>query len=246
MANVSTNGFIRNGLPGKPMRMAMETKALLDEKGALYAGTGVSETVTITGLGPTGSTGSNTVEYSVPKTAKVSPPNESGTYYLVYDGSTETGLKWLSGPPFGGWGDFVGPTGPAGPMGPTGARGPMGPTGPTGATGSVGPTGATGATGPMGPTGSAASATLVKVGSKISVPGLYAVNVRSQTGEKYTCMISITDIGDYFHTGISYYYSGQDRNGEISYTPSNGHLTMNDGMQEAGYGFDDSYLIVAY
>lgn len=243
MANVSTNGFIRNGLPGKPMRMAMETKALLDEKGALYAGTGVSETVTITGLGPTGPTGVNTVEYSVPKTAKVSPPNESGTYYLVYDGSTETGLKWLSGPPFGGESDFVGPTGPVGPMGPTGARGPMGPTG------SVGPTGATGATGPVGPigpTGPVASATLVKFTTKISVPGLYAVNIRSQAGEKYTCMISITDIGDYFHTGISYYYSGQDHNGEISYTPSNGRLTMDDTMQEAGYGFDDSYLIATY
>lgn len=225
MANVSADGFIRNGLPGKPMRMAMETKALLDEKGALYAGTGVSETVTITGLGPTGPTGANTVEYSVPKTAKVSPPNESGTYYLVYDGSTETGLKWLSGPPLGGESDFVGPTGPVGPMGPTGATGPVG---------------------PVGPTGSAASATLVEVYSKISVPGLYAVNIRSQAGEKYTCMISITDIGDYFHTGISYYYSGQDHNGEISYTPSNGHLTMDGNMQEAGYGFDDSYLIAAY
>ena len=54
------------------------------------------------------------------------------------------------------------------------------------------------------------------------MPGLYAVNIRSQAGEKYTYMISITDIEDYFHTGISYYYSGQDRNGEISYTRPTG------------------------
>ena len=175
MAEIANNGHIRNGLPGKPMRMAMETKALLDEKGALYAGTGASETISITGLGPTGPTGANTVEYSIPKTAKVAPPNGSGTYYLAYDGSTETGLKWVSSSSMGGGTGGVGPTGPTGA---TGAQGPVGPTGPAGSssgsgamgpTGPTGPTGATGArgvAGPTGPTGPAAD--LSSVNSRLS------------------------------------------------------------------------------
>lgn len=224
-------GAIKNNLPGRAMRVAMENKALLASKGQLYAGTGpTGNSIVVTGMD------GGQVTYNIPKTAATPAPTTENTV-LTYTGAGETGLEWKEA-------DFLrAPMGPTGPTGPTGSTGPTGAQGPTGTTGAVGPTGATG---PTGPTGPAASATLVEVYREISVPGLYAVNIRSQPGEKYTCMISITDIEDYFHAGVSYYYSGQDHNGEISYIPSNGRLTMDGGMQEAGYGFDDSYLIVAY
>lgn len=235
-------GAIKNNLPGRAMRVAMENKALLASKGQLYAGTGpTGNSIVVTGMD------GGQVTYNIPKTAATPAPTTENTV-LTYTGVGKTGLEWKE-VDFGG--PQTGPMGPTGPRGATGARGatgPVGPTGPAGSgTGTPGPTGPTGATGPTGPTGPAASATLVKVHSeKISMPGLYAVNIRSQANQKYTCMISITDMESYFQAGISYFYDGQYHDGQIIYTPSNGYLTMDNDIQNANYGFDDSYLIVAY
>lgn len=76
MADIMSDGHICNGLPGKPMRMAMETKALLATKGSMYVGNGNKDSVRLVGTG--GST-----DYSIPQTAALNPPVENGTYVLV-------------------------------------------------------------------------------------------------------------------------------------------------------------------
>ena len=141
MADVTRNvvdddGFIVNGLPGRPMRMAMETKNLLKRHGAVAVGTGdTPETITL--MGENG----GSVEYKIYKTEAVIPPNnieEGETFYFLH--------KANEGPKWGIIEDeFNSTTGPVGPMGPTGPQGVMGPTGVastvTGSAGAVGPTG---------------------------------------------------------------------------------------------------------
>ena len=88
MANVSTDGFIRNGLPGKPMRMAMETKDLLRQKGSIYVGTGNSRTITLVGEDE----GEGT-SYTIYETEALNPPSETGTYVLKCINGT---LQWVA------------------------------------------------------------------------------------------------------------------------------------------------------
>lgn len=77
MADImSTDGFIRNGLPGKPMRMAMECKNLLQSAGSVYYGTGRPITITITGENGQGE------EYIIYETKAAVPPSASGTFVL--------------------------------------------------------------------------------------------------------------------------------------------------------------------
>lgn len=149
--NSNEVGAIKNNLPGRAMRVAMENKALLALKGQLYAGTGpTGNSIVVTGMDGA------SVTYNIPKTAATPAPTTENTV-LTYTGVGETGLEWKVAN-FGS--SQVGPTGPTGARG---ATGPVGPTGPAGSsTGTPGPTGPTGAagargaTGPVGPTGPAA------------------------------------------------------------------------------------------
>lgn len=80
MADINTTegGRIKNGLPGKAMRYAMETKGLLKNKGSIYVGMGIDDPTTINGAEKSGS---NT--YHTPLTAALNPPTAQGTYALV-------------------------------------------------------------------------------------------------------------------------------------------------------------------
>ena len=149
MAEVTSNdGFIKNGLPGKVMRMAMESKSMLKEKGSVAVGTGEAITVNVTD-GPTGAV----VPYTIYKTVPA-VPNSGVNQVLAYteaEGAHWREFSWSGAGPQGP----VGPTGPKGdpgPVGPTGPAGPRGDVGPRGETGPVGPTGPTGDRGPVGPT----------------------------------------------------------------------------------------------
>lgn len=171
--NSNEVGAIKNNLPGRAMRVAMENKSLLDAPGKLYAGTGRVNKFKVTGMDGV------SVEYSIPQTAATPVPPSTGTV-LTYTGNGETGLEWKEG---------GAPTpGPVGPTGPRGATGPVGPTGPagssTGVPGPTGPTGATGATGPVGPTGpqgpaGSGSASFSVVSEVTSLPsaGVYLILV---------------------------------------------------------------------
>lgn len=124
--NSNEVGAIKNNLPGRAMRVAMENKALLASKGQLYAGTGpTGNSIVVTGMDGT------SVTYNIPKTAATPAPTTENTV-LTYTGVGETGLEWkvanFGGPQTGP----MGPTGPRGATGPTGATGPVGPTGPAG------------------------------------------------------------------------------------------------------------------
>lgn len=73
------NNFnIRDMLPHKPMRLSMENKNLLSEKGDIYVGTGKTQTVTI-----------EDDTYIIAETAKVSVPSEvissNESAILIYD-----------------------------------------------------------------------------------------------------------------------------------------------------------------
>ena len=130
---VDSNGYIRNGLPGKVMRMAMESKTMLQEKGSVAVGTGESIQLSVS-TGPTGPTDT----FTFFKTKAVNPTSGQNQV-LAFDSAN--GAHWA---------EFVwSGAGPQGPMGPTGPTGAIGPTGPAGAAGPAG------ATGPVGPTGSA-------------------------------------------------------------------------------------------
>lgn len=80
MADINTTegGRIKNGLPGKAMRYAMETRGLLENKGSIYVGMGTDDPTTINGAE---GSGSNT--YHTPLTAALNPPTAQGTYALV-------------------------------------------------------------------------------------------------------------------------------------------------------------------
>ena len=75
-------GAIKNGLPGRPMRLAIENKELLAQAGSVYVGTGETNIVSVGG-----------VEYTVPVTEGANPainPTEGTEQYLIYDNETET------------------------------------------------------------------------------------------------------------------------------------------------------------
>lgn len=154
MADVIDNeGFIKNGLPGKPMRMAMETKNLLRQPGAIAIGVGGDpEIITLTGVD------GGSAEYEVYRTMAVVPANDGKEQFLLH--------KIGEAPKWGTLEDnFNSGIGPVGPMGPTGPQGPAGPTGPTSL--QVGEVGERGLVGPVGPTGprGAASTTPGKMGA---------------------------------------------------------------------------------
>ena len=145
---IDNNGYIRNGLPGKVMRMAMESKSMLKDKGAVAVGTGEVVQVNVN----TGAEENDT--YTIAKT-KAAVPNSSQNQVLAFDTNNGAYWKeytWTQAGPQGP----VGPTGPQGERGTTGAKGSDGPKGDTGAkgdTGPIGPTGPAGTAGPVGPTG---------------------------------------------------------------------------------------------
>lgn len=80
MADINTTegGRIKNGLPGKAMRYAMETKGLLENRGSIYVGTGIDDETAINGA-----EGSGSNIYHTPRTAALNPPTAQGTYALV-------------------------------------------------------------------------------------------------------------------------------------------------------------------
>ena len=72
-----SNGRISDGLPARVMRLAMENKGLLSQRGAMYWGTGEKDTVIVT------PEGGQSVTYDIPKTEAIIPPDGNGTYRLV-------------------------------------------------------------------------------------------------------------------------------------------------------------------
>ena len=95
MADINTTEGcrIKNGLPGKAMRYAMETKGLLKNKGSIYVGMGTDDPTTINGAEESGS---NT--YHTPLTAALNPPTAQGTYALVCNVSSsgQVTIGWKS------------------------------------------------------------------------------------------------------------------------------------------------------
>lgn len=91
MSNFSdSNGRISDGLPARVMRLAMENKGLLSQRGAMYYGTGEIEEVTVTPQG------GQSVTYEIPKTGAIVPPNVNGTFYLscvVSNGNVQS-VNW--------------------------------------------------------------------------------------------------------------------------------------------------------
>ena len=83
---------INNGLPGEVMRKAMENKNILQAKGAMYVGTGTTQTITIADANSDGIEGN----YVVAVTEALNPPTEDGTYILqcVVTGGSAT-LSWV-------------------------------------------------------------------------------------------------------------------------------------------------------
>lgn len=75
------NGQIPNGLPGEVMRKSMENKNILAEKGSLYVGTGVAETVEILGN-----------SYKIAQTGKLTPGSDNAV--LVADSNNPMGLSY--------------------------------------------------------------------------------------------------------------------------------------------------------
>ena len=95
MADINTTegGRIKNGLPGKAMRYAMETKGLLENKGSIYVGMGTDDQTTING-----DEGSGSNVYHTPHTAALNPPTAQGTYALVCNVSSsgQVTIGWKS------------------------------------------------------------------------------------------------------------------------------------------------------
>lgn len=78
---IPTNKYAR------AMRMRMEDKALLVNKGAIYVGTGKTQTVTPTQGG---------AQEEIPITAPLNPPTEEGVYVLQWTFSQGKGeLAWV-------------------------------------------------------------------------------------------------------------------------------------------------------
>lgn len=82
---------IPNGLPGEAMRKSMENKNILAEKGSLYVGTGLTETVNISGDA-----------YEIAKTDKLVLPENSDGMVLVADSNSDLGLSYKNIASIGG------------------------------------------------------------------------------------------------------------------------------------------------
>lgn len=82
-ADQIVNNQIPNGLPGEAMRKSMENKNILAEKGSLYVGTGLTETVNISGDA-----------YEIAKTDKLALPEDSDGMVLVVDSNSSLGLSY--------------------------------------------------------------------------------------------------------------------------------------------------------
>lgn len=94
-------GCIANSLPGRAMRMAMENKGLLTAKGMIYAGTGNTHTITVTGMDQDSSGAAVNETYEIPETVAVPAPpstaSSSNPYVLVFignDTSDPSGYVW--------------------------------------------------------------------------------------------------------------------------------------------------------
>ena len=72
-----SNGRISDGLPARVMRLAMENKGLLSQRGSMYYGTGETESVTVTPQG------GQSVTYDIPKTGTIAPPTTNGNWVLT-------------------------------------------------------------------------------------------------------------------------------------------------------------------
>lgn len=100
MTDDAEKNALANNLPGRVMRLSMENKNLLMEKGQIYAGTGNTHPVTITYVddSPGGSGGSSSVTYNIPITEASPVPSSTATsgapLFLVFTGEGDTGLKW--------------------------------------------------------------------------------------------------------------------------------------------------------
>jgi len=96
-SNSNEAGAIPANLPYKAMRLSMENKNLLENKGSIYVGTGTSTSVTITydevdsNGTPTGKT--ITTSYAVPVTMALDPPPDNGRTYVL---TSKNGiLSWV-------------------------------------------------------------------------------------------------------------------------------------------------------
>lgn len=89
---IETDGTIPNNIAARAFRMSTENKNILKVKGAMYVGTGESETVTVAT-----STGDK-VSYTIYKTTAIAPPTADGTYALqctVEDGAVSELPHWV-------------------------------------------------------------------------------------------------------------------------------------------------------
>ena len=97
MTDDAEKNALANNLPGRVMRLSMENKNLLMEKGQIYVGTGNTHPVTITYVDD-GSGGSSSVTYNIPITEASPVPSSTATsgapLFLVFTGEGDTGLKW--------------------------------------------------------------------------------------------------------------------------------------------------------
>ena len=95
MTDDAEKNALANNLPGRVMRLSMENKNLLMEKGQIYAGTGNTHPVTITYVDDGGS---SSVTYNIPITEASPVPSSTATsgapLFLVFTGEGDTGLKW--------------------------------------------------------------------------------------------------------------------------------------------------------
>lgn len=96
MTDDAEKNALANNLPGRVMRLSMENKNLLMEKGQIYVGTGNTHPVTITYVDDAG--GSSSVTYNIPITEASPVPSSTATsgapLFLVFTGEGDTGLKW--------------------------------------------------------------------------------------------------------------------------------------------------------
>lgn len=90
MPNFSdSDGRILDGLPARVMRLAMENKGLLSQRGSMYYGTGETESVTVTPQG------GQSVTYDIPKTGTIAPPTTDGTWVLTCEVSDgDVSMQW--------------------------------------------------------------------------------------------------------------------------------------------------------
>ena len=96
MTDDAEKNALANNLPGRVMRLSMENKNLLMNKGQIYVGTGNTHPVTITYVDDAG--GSSSVTYNIPITEASPVPSSTATsgapLFLVFTGEGDTGLKW--------------------------------------------------------------------------------------------------------------------------------------------------------